>query len=101
MHLFSMFMDTEEIRIIKDAIDLMQSETFSVPNITQKASVYRAFACRVNVYLATHVDAGYTYLATFNHWQGLYHYDDKILCYFAFPRLGIAIPLCPGDVLFF
>jgi hypothetical protein len=37
-----MFMDTEEIRIIKDAIDLMQSETFSVPNITQKASVYGA-----------------------------------------------------------
>ncbi len=32
-HLFSMFMDTEEIRIIKDAIDLMQSESFSVPNM--------------------------------------------------------------------
>jgi len=39
-----MFIDTEETRIIKDAIDLMQSETFSVPNITQKASVYGAFA---------------------------------------------------------
>jgi hypothetical protein len=51
-------MDTEEIRIIKDAID------FSVPNITQKASVYGAFACGVNVYLATHVDADYTYSAT-------------------------------------
>jgi hypothetical protein len=54
-HLFSMFMDTEEIRIIKDAIGLMQSETFSVPNITWKASVCGAFACGVNVYLATHM----------------------------------------------
>jgi hypothetical protein len=100
-NLFSIFMDTEEIRIIKDAIDLMQSETFSIPNVTQKASLYGAFACRVNVYLATHVDADYIYLATSVHWRSLYHYDDKTLCYFAFPRLGIAIPLHPGDVLFF
>jgi hypothetical protein len=53
------------------------------------------------VYLATHVDADYTYSATSVHRHGLYHNDDKILSYFAFPRLGIAIPLCPGDVLFF
>ncbi len=72
-HLFSMFMDTEEIRIIKDAIDLMQSETFSIPNITQKASAYGAFACRVNVYLATHVDADYGYSTTSVHWQELYY----------------------------
>jgi hypothetical protein len=79
-HLFSKFMYAEEIRIIKDAIDLMISETFSVPNITQKASVYGAYACRVNVYLATHVDADYTYSATSVHWRGLYNYNDKILC---------------------
>ncbi len=100
-HLFSMFMDAEEIRIINDAIDLIQSETFLVPNITQKTSVYGAFACRVNSHLATHVDADYTYSATSVHWRGLYHYDDEILCYFAFPRLVIAIPLCSGDVLVF
>jgi hypothetical protein len=96
-----MFMDSQEIRIIKDAIDLMQSETFSIPNISQKASVYGAFACGVNVYLATHVNADYTYSATSVYWRGLCNDDDKILCYSAFPRLGIAIPLCPGDVLFF
>ncbi len=49
----------------------------------------------------SYADANYTYSATSVHWWGLCHYDDKILCYFAFPRLGIAIPLCPGDVLFF
>jgi hypothetical protein len=75
-----MFMDTEEIRIIKDAIDLMQSETFSVPNITQKPSIYGAFACGVNVYLATHVDVDYIYSATLVYWWGLYLDDDKNLC---------------------
>ena len=30
-HLFEMFMDTEEIRIIHDTLESMQSETFSIP----------------------------------------------------------------------
>jgi hypothetical protein len=120
-----MFNDTEEIRIIKDAIELMQSENFSIPknfpykkfklskepsvNVSicekeddhpQKASIYGAFACGVNVYLVSLIDADYTYSATSVHWRGPYHEEDKILCYFAFPRLGFAIPLCAGDVLF-
>ena len=66
-HIFSMFIDTDKIRIIKDAIDLMQSETFSMPNLSQKASIYGAIACGVNVYLASHVNADYTYSATSVH----------------------------------
>ena len=30
-HLFEIFMDTEEIRIIHDTLESMQSETFSIP----------------------------------------------------------------------
>ncbi len=100
-HLFTMFMDTEEIRIIHDAIEVMQLETFSMPNLSKKASIYGAIACGINVYLASHVDADYTYSATSVHCRCEYHLEDSILCYFAFPRLGIAIPLRPGDVLFF
>ena len=114
-HLFTMFMDTEEIRIIHDAIELMQSETFTIPqnfassNVKlhtkedhiEKAAIYGAFACGVNVYLASHTDADYTYSATSVHRRGQYLGDDTILCYFAFPRLGFAIPLRTGDVLFF
>jgi len=125
-HLFAMFMDTEEIMIIHDAIELMQSETFSIPknfsskkfkfrkdtsgnaiigdqdeDLIEKASIYLAFACGVNVYLASHTDADSTYSATSVHRRGQYIEDDTILCYFAFPRLGFAIPLRAGDVLFF
>ena len=71
-HLFAMFMDTEEIMIIHDAIELMQSETFSIPknisskkfkfckdtsgnasigdqeeDLIEKASIYGAFVCGV------------------------------------------------------
>jgi hypothetical protein len=30
-----------------------------------------------------------------------YQVDDKILCYFAFPRIGMAVALWPGDFLLF
>ncbi len=103
-HLFAMFMDTEEIRIVQDAIELMQSETFTIPNNfpstnfklhndtsgnasiidqegdrIQKAAIYGAFACGVNVYLASHTGADYTYSATSVHRRGQYIGNDTIL----------------------
>ena len=30
-----------------------------------------------------------------------YVMDDKVICYFAFPRIGVAVALCPGDFLLF
>ena len=30
-----------------------------------------------------------------------YQLNDKIVCYFAFPRIGIAVALRPGDFLLF
>ncbi len=30
-----------------------------------------------------------------------YQVDNKILCYFAFPRIGMAVALRPGDFLLF
>jgi hypothetical protein len=30
-----------------------------------------------------------------------YQVDDRILCYFAFPRIGTAVALWPGDFLLF
>jgi hypothetical protein len=30
-----------------------------------------------------------------------YQVDDRILCYFAFPRIGTAVALWPGDILLF
>jgi beta-galactosidase beta subunit len=30
-----------------------------------------------------------------------YVIDDKVICYFAFPRIGVAVALRPGDFLLF
>jgi hypothetical protein len=100
-HLFAKFIDTDEIRIIHDAIEALQSDTFSVPNLAKRASIYGAIACGVNIYLNSHVDADFTYSATSIHCRGEYSTVSPILGYFAFPRLGVAIPLRSGDILFF
>jgi hypothetical protein len=102
-NLFAMYMDTEEIRIIHDAIEQMKSETFSIPtNPKTSASIYGAFACGKNVYLASHTDQDYTHSSISVHWtKKPYTLVDDVVAYFAFPRLGIAVPLRPGDVLFF
>jgi len=35
------------------------------------------------------------------HIDNSYQVDDRIVCYFAFPRIGIAVALRPGDFLLF
>jgi hypothetical protein len=64
-HLFTMYMDTEEIHIIHDAVQLLQCKTFSIPNQTKKASIYGAFACGKIIYIASHTDKDYAYSSTF------------------------------------
>ena len=127
-HLFEMFVDTAEIRIIHDAIEFLKAETFVIPNefpckiktkengttpmkkatcgkdgedICMKAGIYGAFASGINAYLAAHIDKDYTYSVTSVHVKSKYRDNDQPVAYFAFPLLGIAIPLRPGDVLFF
>ena len=31
----------------------------------------------------------------------MYQNDDRIVCYFSFPQIGIAVALQPGDILMF
>jgi hypothetical protein len=108
-HLFEMYVDTDQIRLIHDAINLVDAKTFSisspwniVSNTNQPASrIYGAFASGVNVYLNAHQDKDFTYCATSIHMRDQYQPSQRIVAYFAFTKLGIAIPLRPGDVLFF
>ena len=53
------------------------------------------------MYLNMHSDVDYTYCATSIHQREEYLESQDVVAYFAFPRLGIAIPLRPGDILFF
>ncbi len=59
-------------------------------------------AVGTNVFLATHTDKDYAYSAVLVHCRFPCQMDkERILAYFAFPALGIAIPLRMGDVLLF
>ena len=104
-----MYVDTPRIRLIRKANDLVQAKSFTIPsrqshgNLISSASsrIYGAFACGVNVYLNAHTDKNFTYCTTSVHMRVRYKLSQDIVAYFAFPKLGIVVPLEPGDVLFF
>ena len=104
-----MYVDTDQIRLIHEAIKLVDAKTFTIPlrqvhlqnRDAESSRIYGAFASGVNVYLNSHRDKEFTYCATSIHMRDEYKMTHKIVAYFAFPKLGIAIPLRPGDVLFF
>ena len=101
-HLFEMFIDSEQVRQIKHAVDLINPCTFTIPGEDQKHSdIYAALASVLNGYLVTHTDDDMTYGAITLHKRSAYQLTDKVVAYFNFPCLGISIPLRPGDVLFF
>ena len=52
------------------------------------------------MFLRAHVDDDFTYSVIQVHVDNMdYSVDDEVVCYFCFPRLGVAVPLRPGDFL--
>ena len=104
-----MYVDTDQICLIHDAISLVDAKTFSISSREdsqqnkngESCRIYGAFACGVNVYLNAHKDKDFTYCATSIHMRNPYQESQRTVAFFAFPNIGIAIPLRPGDVLFF
>jgi hypothetical protein len=73
------------------------------PSLTHKKSAryYNGLDFGINVYLRSYIDRDFTMSivqANINNHD--YQVDDRILCYFAFPRIGTAVALRPGDFLF-
>jgi hypothetical protein len=66
------------------------------------ARFYNGLGFGINVYLRSHIDRDFTMSIVQVHIDNhVYQVDDKILCYFAFPRIGLAVALRPGDFLLF
>ena len=97
--LFKDWMPTSDIRQVLGGIELVGAETFTITS-GHSSEIFAAFAVGKNVYLSCHIDDDFTYSCT-----TLLCSDEskkgEILAYFCFPRLGIAVPLRPGDTLFF
>ena len=53
------------------------------------------------MYFNYHQDKDFTYCAVAVHTRDEYNYEHYIVAYFASPNCGPAIPLRPGDQLFF
>ena len=68
--LYARYIDTDQIRLLREAIDFVEAKTFSVPKDSAKtanADIYGAYASGVNVYLSNHWDEDYIYCATSIH----------------------------------
>ena len=82
-HLFKMFLDTGEIRIMSSAIDLVDVDTFLIHKIANNEDIastriYGAFVAGINVYLNSHKDNDFTYCATSVHMKQEYKVNDKL-----------------------
>ena len=102
---FDGYMDTEVIRHITSARSRVHFQTMvPSPSSSSKkdARYYNGLGFGINVYLRSHIDADFTMSIVQAHIDNHdYANDDKIICYFAFPRIGVAVALRPGDFLLF
>jgi hypothetical protein len=74
------------------------------PSSTHRKLVryYNGLGFGISVYLRSHIDWDFTMFIVQAHIDNQdYQVDDRILCYFAFPRIGMAVALRPGDFLLF
>ncbi len=103
---FDRYMDTDIIQHISCARSRVKFKTMEPsPSSTHKKSAryYNGLSFGINVYLRSHIDRDFTMSILIqahidNH---DYQVDDRILCYFAFPRIRTAVALQPGDFLLF
>jgi hypothetical protein len=97
---FDRYMDTDIIQHISCARSWVKFKTMEPsPSLTHKKSAryYNGLSFGINVYLRSHIKSiVQAHIDNHN-----YQVDGRILCYFAFPRIGMAVALWPGDFLLF
>lgn len=99
-HAFHAYVDSDVITHIREARKLVPWENIQYAGVTHTAnpSIFNGTAFGVNVYLRAHIDNDFTYSVIQVHVDGIvYSVEDDVVCFFCFPRLGIAVPLRPGD----
>jgi hypothetical protein len=68
----------------------------------KSARYYNGLGFGIDVYLRSHIDCDFTMSIFQAHIDNHdYQVNDRILCDFAFPRIGMAVALWPGDFLLF
>jgi hypothetical protein len=104
---FCTFTDHSPISHLHQAKKLIPFKTFS-PSTGDNLSTFSAdfsvgIAFGTNVFLCCHTDEDFTMSISQVVLKGRckYSLEDKVVAYFCFPTLGVAIPLWPGNNLMF
>jgi hypothetical protein len=102
---FDRYMDTDIIRHILCARSWVKFKTMEPsPSLTHKKSAryYNGLGFGINVYLRSHINRDFSMSIVQAHIDNDdYQVNDRILCYFAFPIIGMAVALQPGAFLLF
>jgi hypothetical protein len=96
----SAFVPTDELRKVNLSRELIGYKTMSSDDIFCK--IFGSIAFGRNVHLGCHTDKDFakSVVSVYLDEDG-YGFNDRIIAYFCFPRLGIAVALRAGDVLIF
>jgi hypothetical protein len=98
------FADCSVIRQLLFAKRIVPFKTMSAPNNNRHRTKYfGAIAFGVNIFLRCHTDEDFTVSVTQVFLKGCdqYRAGDKVVAFFCFPTLGVAIPMRPGDYVVF
>ena len=99
----SSFVQTESLRQLNAAKALLKFKTMS--SISQNippCKIFGGLAFGINIHLSSHIDEDYTWSVVSVHlYDHEYKPHDRVVAYFCFPRIGVAVALRPGDILVF
>jgi len=99
--LMKKYIPHEEVAVLYEARDHLKFKTMFANGY--QSSLYGSIASGVNVHLRIHTDLDFCYSLTtvLIRCKKSYKMDGTKISYFNFPRLGVATPLRPGDILLF
>ena len=100
---FESFADAAVIHQMIHAKASVPFQTMSSPHSNRTAKYFGAMAFGRNVFARCHTDDDFTMSVTQVYLKGVDRYgiSDRVIAYFCFPTLGIAIPMRPGDYVLF
>ena len=100
---FESFADSAVIHQMKDAKEHVSIKTMSAPHSNHSSKYFGAMAFGRNVFARCHTDEDFTMSVTQIYLEGVDQYSvaDRVVAYFCFPTIGVAIPMCPGDYVLF
>jgi hypothetical protein len=100
---FDSFADTCVIHQLMKAKEHVPFKTMTSPHSRRSTKYFGAMAFGRNVFARCHTDEDFTMSVTQIYLEGVdeYSIEDRVVAFFCFPTLGVAIPMRPGDYVLF